>query len=428
MRTNFFSLLAFVLFLGSCNNKQNNWNQYLGPNRNAKSIETGIFRSWPENGPTKLWEVPLGSGYGGASIFNDEVFVLDREVGKTDILRCLDLNTGAEKWNYKYAAEGELPFPGSRAVPTVDEQFVWSVGPHGHMFCIDKKTHQPIWSHNILSEYDGELPNWGISQSPVIYNDLVIVAPQGEKAGIVAYNKFSGDLVWQTRRLSGYHFYVSPTLANFGGVDQIIMISSCVKGDGFSTDEVVAFEANSGKELWRYEGLNSFASISPALVVNNKQLFLTECAYNDNYDPISILLEITKEEEEFSIKELFKNEEVGCKMHPAVVFGEHFYLNNNGRPNEMVCLNSEGENLWKKGSAPNFEMGSLILIDGLIINQNGKNGDIHLIEPSPAGYKELGKASFFTSDKSQAWSPLAFSQGKLLARDMEKMVCVDLKN
>jgi len=86
----------------------------------------------------------------------------------------------------------------------------------------------------------------------------------------------------------------------------------------------------------------------------------------------------------------------------------------------------EGEVVWEKRSAPSFEMGGMIMVDGLILNQNGKNGDIHLIEPSPEGYKELGKASFFSSDKTQAWAPLAFSQGKLIIRDMEKMVCLDL--
>ena len=87
----------------------------------------------------------------------------------------------------------------------------------------------------------------------------------------------------------------------------------------------------------------------------------------------------------------------------------------------------EGEVVWGKEDVPGFEMGSVILVNGLIVNQNGKNGDIHLIEPSPEGYKELGKASFFDSEKSQAWAPMAFANGKLLMRDMEKMVCVDLQ-
>ena len=94
----------------------------------------------------------------------------------------------------------------------------------------------------------------------------------------------------------------------------------------------------------------------------------------------------------------------------------------------MKCMTLDGEVVWEKGSAPGFDLGALILVDGLILNQNGKNGDIHLIEPSPEGYKELGKASFFDSKISQAWAPLAFSNGKLIIRDLEKMVCIDLQN
>lgn len=422
----FLSLSMLILY--SCAEKQANWNQYLGANRNATISGAGISRSWPDEGPKELWSIPLGSGFGGASIFDDEVFVLDRIVGEADVLRCVDLKTGQELWNFQYEAKGELPYPGSRTVPTVDDNYVWCVGPHGNLHCIDKKTHQSIWTHNLLSKYGGELQTWGFSISPIVYKNLIIVSPQGEKAGVVAFDKLTGEVVWETRRLTGYRFHVSPTLGNYGGVDQIIMISSCVKNDGLSTDEVVSFDANTGKELWRYEGLNSFASISPATIVDDQRLLLTECAYNDKYDPVTVMLEITKEKEAFKVKELFFNIEAGSKIHPPVIFDDHIYLNSTGNPMQMTCMTMDGTVVWEKKSAPNFQLGGLILIDGLIINQNGKNGDIHLIETSPEGYKEIGKASFFDSKISQAWSPLAFGHGKLLVRDMEKLVCVDLKN
>ena len=115
-------------------------------------------------------------------------------------------------------------------------------------------------------------------------------------------------------------------------------------------------------------------------------------------------------------------------MHPPVQYENHLYLNHNGNPNQMMCLSMDGDLVWEEGSAPGFEMGALILVNGLIINQNGKNGDIHLIKPSPEGYEERGKASFFSSSNTQAWAPLAFSQGKLIVRDLEKMVCVDLQS
>jgi outer membrane protein assembly factor BamB len=422
----------FLLFtLGVFNayaQPNSNWNQYLGPDRNASISEAGISKTWPEGGPTKLWSFPLGSGYGGASIYGDEVFILDRKVGDSDILRCIDLNSGTEKWNFAYEALGEIPYPGSRSVPTVDDNYIWIVGPHGHMHCVDKKTHQSLWSYDLLEKYGGELPKWGFSQSPIVYNDLVIVAPQGEKAGVVAFHKLTGEVKWESRRLTGYRFHVSPVLGNYGGIDQVIMISSCVRNDGLVSDEVVAFDATTGKELWKYEGLDSFASISPATIVDDKRLLLTECAYNDKYDPVTIMLEIKKEGDVFEVKELFFNTEAGSKMHPPVIADNHIYLNNTASPKmQMTCMTMDGQVVWEKGSTPDFQLGGLILIDGLIINQNGKNGDIHLIEPSSDGYIEISKASFFESKNSQAWAPMAVGQGKLLVRDMEKLVCVDLK-
>ncbi len=425
IRNTTFALTIFILFWG-CTSPTNNWNQYLGPERNATISGTEILGSWSDKGPKELWSFPLGEGYGGAAIYGDEVFILDRKKGESDIMRCLDLSTGEEIWNYSYEAKGEISFPGSRTVPTVDKKFIWSVGPHGDFYCFDKETRKPIWNHNLMEDFDRELTTWGVSQSPLILNDLVIVAPHGQKAGVAAFEKTTGELVWKTRPLSGHPSHVSPTLASFGGLDQVIMISPFDRQDSTLTHEVVAFDAQSGKEIWQYLGLKSFLTVTPALVIDDQRLMLTDCSYDKGYDPVSIMLDITKTGEDFKVKELFLTEEAGCKMHPAVQYENYLYLNHNGNPNQMMCLNMEGEVVWEKGSAPGFEMGAMILINGLIINQNGKNGDIHLIEPSPEGYKELGKASFFSSSKSQAWAPLAFSQGKLIIRDMEKMVCVDL--
>jgi outer membrane protein assembly factor BamB len=419
-------LYVFIaaLFFGC--NKAENWNQYLGPNRNNTITANKILTVWPEQGPEKLWEIKLGPGYGGASIFGNEVYILDREKEESDILRCLDLVTGKEKWNYKYEAKGEIPYPGSRIVPFVDDKNVWTVGPHGHLYCFDKKTQQPVWNVNLQEKFEAERPHWGFSQSPLIYNEMVIVAPQGKKAGIVAFDKLTGAVIWESRPLKGYNFHVSPMLATFGGINQVVMISPYNRNDSTQTQEVISVDVNTGNVLWEYDGLKSFATIAPPTIVDESHLFLTDCSYNGNYNPVSVLIEIKKEGENFVVKELWKTEEAGCKMHPGIVIDEHIYLNNNGRPNEMVCFTMDGKLAWQKQSGGNFEMGSLIKVGSYIINQDGKTGEIALIEPSPNAYKELARASFFDSEKPQAWAPMAFSRGKLLVRDMEKMVCVNL--
>ena len=136
----------------------------------------------------------------------------------------------------------------------------------------------------------------------MIYGDLVIVAPDGNKAGVVAYEKTTGELAWKTRPLTGHPTHVSPTLARFGGVDQVIVISPFDRRDSTLIHEVVSFEAKSGEELWRYTGLKSFLTITPAVVIDDKRLMLTDCSYDKGYNPVSIMLEITRPGEDFAVK------------------------------------------------------------------------------------------------------------------------------
>jgi outer membrane protein assembly factor BamB len=403
------------------------WPQYLGPDRNASAKNEKISINWPETGPEKLWEDTVGSGFGGASIHNGEVFILDRIDGEKDVLRCFDINTGKEMWRFSYEAKGESGYPGSRNIPAVDKDYVWTVGPFGHIFCISRATHQPVWNKNLFADFQVDSMQFGISQSPLLYKNLIIVAPQSKKAGIVAFDKITGDVVWTTRKLKGTPCYSSPTLGNIEGVDQVIMLSPYSKKDSTLTNEIAAFDAQTGKELWVYDRLHSFSIIAPAVVLENNRVLITDCSYNDKFSPVTMMFEVKKDGDKYAINELFLTQKAGCKMHPPVVHNGYIYLNNNGKPNSMECLSMKGEVMWTTDSI-NFEMGGLILVGDYIIAQNGKNGDLSLLQPSPDGYKELGKASLFHSNKSQAWSPLAYSNGKLVVRDNEKIVCVDLKN
>jgi hypothetical protein len=89
----------------------------------------------------------------------------------------------------------------------------------------------------------------------------------------------------------------------------------------------------------------------------------------------------------------------------------------------------DGKVLWRTGDQeglPTFERGNLLFADGLIIEFDGKKGTLHLIEPSPEGYKELAQAKLFSG--KEMWAPMALSQGKLLVRNQEEMKCVDLRN
>jgi hypothetical protein len=289
---------------------------------------------------------------------------------------------------------------------------------------MSRKTHRPVWSTHILDAFEAEEPQWGVAQSPLIYQDMVIVAPQGQRGGVVAFDKHNGTLRWTSRRLTGTPCYVSPIRVKIGGMDQIVMISSSDRGDETIRGEVVSFDPANGKVLWSYRDFNTFVNIAPPAVVGNGRLFLTNSSRGGHWDPISIMLEVKRSGNGFVVNELFRTDEAAGKMHPPVLHDGYLYFN--GIADGMRCLSLDGRLMWAEG--PDFQLGAFVLADGLILNQHGKSGDLYLIEPSPDGYRELAKARLFPEKSGDPWAPLALSDGRLLIRDGKLLVCVHLEN
>ena len=137
-------------------------------------------------------------------IKDGKVYLLDRDDAVGDKLRCFDLSDGKELWHYAYDAPGSVMFPGSRSVPTVDGGRVYTCGHNGDLHCIDVNTHKPVWKANVWTDFGGKPPSreggfrrgpsepgsfpiWAITQNPLVYGDLLIVAsqaPRGRCRGI----------------------------------------------------------------------------------------------------------------------------------------------------------------------------------------------------------------------------------------------------
>jgi len=165
-----FLLVVFLLY-GATNINAQDWPQFLGPERNSTSPQTGLLKTWPEKGPEVLWSVDLGIGYGGPVVKDGKVYILDRNDDSGDHMKCFDLSTGKELWSYHYDAPGSVRYPGSRSVPLVDGNYVYSCGPYGDLYCIDINSHKPVWNRNVWTDFGGkEIPTWAISQCPIVYD------------------------------------------------------------------------------------------------------------------------------------------------------------------------------------------------------------------------------------------------------------------
>jgi outer membrane protein assembly factor BamB len=432
------------------------WPQYLGPNRDSTSPQKGILRNWPTNGLEVLWTASVGKGFGGPGIKDGKVYLLDRDDKVGDNLRCLVLSTGKELWNFAYDAPGSVMFPGSRSVPTVDGNRVYSCGHNGDLYCIDIDTHKPVWNKNIWTDFGGatgggyprgagpasRFPIWAVTQSPLIYGDLLIVASQAPEAGVVAYEKLTGNVKWKTPSL-GYVGYVSPAIVKVDGKDHVVMITPSTNPlrrtspDENKMGTVVGMEPLTGEILWKYENWECHVPVASAVDAGNNRVLVV-----GGYELGAVMIKVEKKADgSYNTTELFKTKQFGDQTKPPVLYKGHFYAEygTNERRDGMVCMSMDGEIKWKTKRSPDFNKGSMILADGVILATDGARS-LYLVEPNPSEYKQLASAELFPEaaagsandpmssfvGRNQNWAPMALADGKLLVRDQTQLKCLKI--
>ena len=420
-------LTALMIFAAVYLYAASDWPQYLGPTRNAVSTEKQLKRSWPKNGPKVLWTFPLNEGYSGPSVSNRKVYILDRVDSKQDVLRCINFADGKELWTFAYDAPGEFPHNGSRTVPTIDGDYIYICGPLGDLHCINKNTHRVVWKKNIWTDFGGgDLPRWAISQNPLIYQDLLIVASQTKKAGVVAYEKLNGTLRWTSPALPGKECYVSPKVIKIGGQDQVVMISAKISDRDTDRSSpkgaVVAMNPKNGKTLWSYDGWQCAIPVPNVTEIGDNRLFIT-----GGYEAGSAMIRVEKKGNQYIIHELFKEEEFGTHVHPPIRYQGHLYghCSTNETKNGMVCMDLKGNIKWMTKRSPRFDKGGFLLADGMLFSVDGTKGFLYLIKPDPSGLNTLAKAKLL--DTNKCWAPLALTNGKLLIRDHKQMKCLAVR-
>ena len=400
------------------------WPGIYGPGRNNISDQRNLLRTWPAEGPKVLWTTPVGAGFGGPAVKDGHVYLLDRDEEVGDTLRVLDLASGKEVWTFAYGAPGKFMFAGSRTTPTVEGDRVYTNGPLGDLYSISIKTRKPVWQKNIWKDFGGgaELPRWAIVQNPLIYGDLLIIAPQTPQAGVVAYDKLTGDLKWKSPALSGLPGYVSPSIIKIGGEDHLIMITASVgRGRTARDGSVNGLDPRNGKVLWTYAGWQCPIPV-PQPVDGGEGRILVTGGYNAG----SAMIQVQKKPDgSFGVTELFKNPDFGAHTQPPILYKDHFYshFTVNERSDGLVALTMAGQVKWKTDQQPPFVRGGSILADGLLLATDG-NTKLYLIEPDPTAFKPI--ASVELLEPGDNWAPLALTDGKLLVRGQKQLKCLQV--
>ena len=430
MRNRKIFIPVVFLFVCMANVYAQDWPQYLGPHGNSVSDQKGILRTWPQNGPEVLWTVNMGIGYGGPVVKDGKVYLLDRDDKVGDNLRCFELSSGKELWNFSYEAPGSVMFPGSRSVPIVDDKHVYSCGPNGDLYCIDIDTHKPVWNKNVWKDFGGaEIPRWAITQCPIIYGDLLILASQAPEAGVVAYEKLTGTVKWKTPAI-GPVGYVSPAIVKIAEENHVVMISATDRKTS-SGGKVVGIDPLTGKILWEYTNWQCGIPTPSAFDAGEGKVLII-----GGYQAGAAMIKVEKKTDgSFGVTELYKTIEFGEHTKPPVLYNGYFYAqySNNERRDGLVCMSMDGKIMWKTKREPDFNKGSMILADGLILATDGAK-KLYLIEPDPTAFKPIASSELLAEQKTddpgaarfgtQNWAPIALADGKLLIRDQSRLMCV----
>lgn len=410
--------LAWIALSPSC--LGSDWAAYRGPTQNGISTEH-IRKDWPASGPALVWKVPLQGGFSTFTVVDGRAFTMVRRtVSGVDSEVCVALNalTGAELWAAtlgpaQYDDGGNTGAPGNtggdgpRSTPVVDGDRVFTLSSLLNLACFEAATGRKLWGHDLPSEYGGSVISWQNAASPVVEGNLVVVNANAAGQRIMAFQKATGSLAWKglDERLT----QSTPVVADLLGVRQLV----------FATQSgLLAIRPDTGAQLWRSSLSYSVATgISPVVV--DDMVYLS-AAYNVG----AMAVKVTKSGTTFSAARAWRksgslqNHWSTPVHHNGYLYGLYGYAEYGTAPLKCVEL-STGTELW---SVDGFGQGGILLVDGVLLVL-GDAGDLVMVEPDPAAYRELRR---FHAVAGKCWNVPAISNGRLYVRSTREGACYDV--
>jgi len=389
------------------------WLGFRGGNRDGISTgKTSLARSWTGGSPRELWSVDVGEGYAGAAVWAGRVYLMDYDRDqKQDALRCLSLGDGKEVWRYSYPVRVKRNHGMSRTVPAVNGKLVVAMGPKCHVVCLDASSGELKWGIDLVRQFGTTIPPWYAGQCPLIDEGKVILAPGGPEALLVAVEGETGRVLWQTPNPDGWkmtHSSVMPM--DFDGRRFYVYCANL---------GVVGVSATNGAIAWQTKDWKiSIATVPSPVVLPEGRLFLS-----GGYNAGSLMLQLGKNGGGLTAKTLFKldADTFGATQHTPILFGDHIYgIRPDGR---LVCLTTEGKVAWASEPTRNFGLGPFLIAQGLIYALS-ESGELCLVEANPSQCTVLAAAHVLHG--REAWGPMSLAGGRLLARDLTRLVCLEV--
>jgi outer membrane protein assembly factor BamB len=387
-----------------------NFPEYRGRRRDGVVTGPPLARDWEKGPPQPLWRQPVGGGYASFAVAGNLAVTIEQRRDMEAVV-AYDTQSGRERWAHDYSAHfvERLGGPGPRATPTIAGDAIYSLGATGILVCLDAQTGSYRWAVNILKDNDNV--SWGMSGSPLVYDDVVVVNPgsqREEKKGwsLVALDRGTGAVKWHAG--NGKAGYSSPMLATLAGKPQVLLLD----GEGLS-----GYDAAGAGELWRfdfptYQGIN----VCQPVVLDGDQVFISA-----GYDVGGVLLQVAESASKWSVTPKWRNKAMRCKFTSPVAYQGHLYGLDEG---VLTCLDAAtGERKWRDGS---YGHGQLLLAGDLLVIL-AESGELALVEATPKEHRELGIFPALDESSGKTWNYPALADRKVFVRNHREMACYDLR-
>jgi outer membrane protein assembly factor BamB len=447
-RSVIFRTMRFSLFLLLCGLavaiRADDWPQWLGPSRDGIWRESGIIEKFPKEGPKIRWRTTIGAGYSGPAVAGGRVYLTDRHlktgakpqanpfdrgrIDGTERVLCLDEADGKIIWSHEYDCSYGISYAaGPRATPIIDGGKLYTLGAEGNLFCFDAETGKEIWAVDFNDAYSIPTPLWGFSAHPLIDGNKVICLVGGPGSTVVAFDKNTGKELW--RALSAKEpGYAPPMIYEVQGKRQLII---------WHSESLNSLNPESGEVYWTEPfPVQSALSVSTPRLWGREHLFLT-AFYNG-----SRLLKFHAGKP--GVETLWKTKKPSEKdtehLHSimSTPFVEGDYVYGSCSYGQLRCLKvSTGERIWETLAATTPDGKEARWANLFLIKHQDRfflaneKGDLIIANLSPEGYRETSRAHILEPTNTAAgrdvlWSHPAFANRRAYWRNDRELVCVDL--
>jgi len=417
------------------------WPQWLGPQRDAVWRESGIIDAFPAQGPAIRWRIPIGAGYSGPAVAGGRVYVMDRQVANptgekknafdrgtipgTERVLCFDETSGKLLWEHGYDCSYTVSYAaGPRATSVVADGRVYSLGTEGNLTCLEAESGKLVWERDFKKDFDVRTPMWGFAAHPLLDGNKLICLVGGKGSVAVAFDKNTGKELWRalTAEEPGY---APPVIYEAGGKRQLIV---------WHPEALNSLNPETGEVYWS-KPVKARSGLSVAMPRKLGDLLYVTSFYNG-----SLMMRL--DSNTTAASSVWQSEKISEKDTDALhtimstPFLEAGYIYGVCSYGQLRCLKADtGERVWETFAATT---GKAVRWGNAFLVKNGDRfflfneaGDLIIAKLTPAGYEELSRAHILEPTntdpgRSVVWSHPAFANRCVYARNDKELVCVSL--